>query len=265
MTEATAISPRGRTSSTTGRASRTCPTSSRCSPPSRCTRSRPAATASATSRAIRSRAWPPTRSSTRGRGAELDPAVVDAAIPNSRSCRASSRSPSPARPTDRTAALVHDIGAQAVRDDERRGRLPRPGRRRPGPHADDRLRDPRVPSGCRASQLLRRHPARLQPLRAARQQVQGADQDPREGTDAGGVHAPGRSRMGARARRPRHGARRGDRAARRALRRPAVPRLRARQRRLPRRARRQPSVLALGRAQRAARTSARATRSSRCR
>ena len=88
--------------------------------------------------------------------------------------------------------------------------------------------------------------------RAARQHLQGADQDPREGTDAGGVHPPGRSRMGARARRSRHGARKRNRAARRPFRRSAVPRLRPRQRRVSRRDRRQPAVLALGRAQRAA-------------
>ena len=166
---------------------------------------------------------------------------------------------------DRTAALVHDIGAQAVRNDARRNRLPDPRRRRPGPHADARARDPRVPAGAGAPQLFRRDPARLQPARPPRQQVQGADQDPREGADAGRVHAPGRSRMGAPARRPGHRARRRDRAARRAFHRPALPRLRPRQRRLSRRDRRQPAVLALGGAQREARTSARATRSSRCR
>ena len=68
MTEATAISRRGRTSSSTGRASKTCPIFSRSSPPSRCTRSRPAAIASATRRPTRSREWPPTRSSILGRG-----------------------------------------------------------------------------------------------------------------------------------------------------------------------------------------------------
>ena len=53
------------------------------------------------------------------------------------------------------------------------------------------------------------------------------------------------------ARRSGHGAARGDRAPRRAFRRPALPRVRARQRRLSRRRRRQPPVRALGRAQRA--------------
>ena len=108
---------------------------------------------------------------------------------------------------DRTAALRarHRRAGGARR--AWRGRLPRLRRRRSGPHADDRARDPRVPAGRRAPQLFRRDPARLQPPRAARQQIQGADQDHREGNDSGGVHPPGRSRMGARARRPRHRAR----------------------------------------------------------
>ena len=52
-------------------------------------------------------------------------------------------------------------------------------------------------------------------------------------------------------RRAGHGPARGDRPARRALRRSAVPRVHARQRRAPRRGRRQPPVRTLGRAQRA--------------
>ena len=90
-------------------------------------------------------------------------------------------------------------------------------RRRSGPHADHRTRDPRVPARRGAPQLLRRHPARLQPLRPPRQQVQGADQDPGQGDDAGGIHAPGRARMGAPARRPGHRPGGGNRASRRAL------------------------------------------------
>ncbi len=39
---------------------------------------------------------------------------------------------------DRTAALVHDIGAQAVRNEQGEVGLPDLRRRRPGPHADDR-------------------------------------------------------------------------------------------------------------------------------
>ena len=63
----------------------------------------------------------------------------------------------------------------------RRDRLPGARRRRPGPHADHRPRHPRVPAVARDPQLHRRDPARLQPLRPPRQQVQGAHQDPGEG------------------------------------------------------------------------------------
>ena len=58
-------------------------------------------------------------------------------------------------------------------------------RRRHGPHADHRSRDPRVPAARRDPQLPRRDPAHVQPLRPARQQVQGAHQDPRQGAHAG--------------------------------------------------------------------------------
>ena len=44
--------------------------------------------------------------------------------------------------------------------------------------------DPRVPAARGDPQLPRRDPARLQPLRPARQQVQGAHQDPRQGAHA---------------------------------------------------------------------------------
>ena len=84
---------------------------------SRCTRSRRPAIACATSRAIHCagvagdeivdpRPW-----------CRADPPMVDAASRNSRSCRASSRSPSPARPTTAPRSLVHDIGVQAVRNE----------------------------------------------------------------------------------------------------------------------------------------------------
>ena len=96
MTAVTAISPRARTSSSTGRGSRTCRRSSPNSRRSRCTRSRPAATACATRPATRSPASRPTRSSIRAPGASSS-ASGRRCIPNSRSCRASSRSPSPAR------------------------------------------------------------------------------------------------------------------------------------------------------------------------
>ncbi len=264
MTEVTDISRRGRTSSSTGRASRTFRRSSRCSRPSKCTRSRP-----------------------RGncvRNTTSDPFAGVAAdeIVDPRPWCELIRQWSTVHPefaflprkfkiavtgatADRAAVLVHDIGAQAVRDAAGvvgfrivvgggQGRTPMIGRV---------IRE-FLPGGG-AAQLLRRDPARLQPPRPPRQQVQGADQDPREGAHAGRVHAAGRGRVGSAARWPGHRARCRDRADCRAFRRPGVPRLSARQRRLSCRARRQPAVLALGEPQRAARTSARATRSSRCR
>ena len=65
-------------------------------------------------------------------------------------------------------------------------------RRRHGPHPDDRAADPRFRAARPDGHLCRGVPARLQPPRPARQQVQGADQDPRPRTGRGGIHAPGR-------------------------------------------------------------------------
>ena len=100
-------------------------------------------------------------------------------IPNSRSCRASSRSRSTARRHDRAVIQAHDIGLQVVRNDAGRDRLYRLCRRRPRPHAVDRPQGPRVPARARPPRLCRGDPARLQSRRPARQQVQGAHQDPR--------------------------------------------------------------------------------------
>ena len=99
-TAATATSPRGRTSSITGSSWRTRPTSSPIWRRSRCTRSRPAATASATSRPTSSRAPPPTRSPIRGPGPNCSASGAPS-TPNSATCRASSRSRS--SPATRTA------------------------------------------------------------------------------------------------------------------------------------------------------------------
>ena len=52
-------------------------------------------------------------------------------------------------------------------------------RRRHGPHADDCAADPRFRAARSVDHLCRGRLASLQPLRPARQQVQGADQDPR--------------------------------------------------------------------------------------
>ena len=145
-TAATATSPRARTSSSTGRSSRTCPTSS---PSSR----RCEMHAIQTQRQLRPQHHHRPLRRRRARRDRRSASVVRARAPvvdvpsrSSPTCRASSRSRSPARPPTARRSLVHDIGLQAVRNDARRGRLPRARRRRPGPHADHRPRDPRVPA-----------------------------------------------------------------------------------------------------------------------
>ena len=60
-----------------------------------------------------------------------------------------------------------------------RARLRRLYRRRHGPHAHARQEDPRLPAGGGPARLFRGDPARLQHARTARQQIQGAHQDPR--------------------------------------------------------------------------------------
>ena len=99
----------------------------------------------------------------------------------------------------------------------RRDRLPRDRRRRHGAHAHHRPRDPRIPAVAAPAHLPRGDPARLQPLRPARQHPQGAHQDPGEGAHAGGVPRGGRSGMGASEGRPGHADRGGSRARRSAL------------------------------------------------
>ena len=81
-------------------------------------------------------------------------------------------------PNDRAAVRVHDIGLQAVGERGRRGRLRGDRGRRARPHADDRQDAARVPAARRAAGLSRGDAARLQPLRPARQPLQGAHQDP---------------------------------------------------------------------------------------
>jgi hypothetical protein len=81
-------------------------------------------------------------------------------------------------PNDRAAIKFHDIGLQAATDEA--GEIGWGlGRRRHGPHADDRQADQSVRAARASARLSREHPARLQPLRPAGQQVQGAHQDPR--------------------------------------------------------------------------------------
>ena len=118
MTAATVISPPARTSSSTGRASRTRRRFSReLATGRRCTRSRPPAIACATSRATRWPALRATRSSIRARGpssirqwsTRQSRIRVPAAQVQDRGHR---------RDQDRPRGdLVHDIGAQAVRNE----------------------------------------------------------------------------------------------------------------------------------------------------
>ena len=185
-----AISRRGRTSSTTGSSSPKPPTCSPNSRRSRCTRSRPAATASATSAATSSPVPPPTRSPTR---APMPSCCANgrASTPSSASCRASSRSPSSRADTDRAAIQLHDIGLAVGPAGRRRPRLQSLGRRRDGTDANDRPRRPRLHS--RVAQYLSYCEAILRVYNrhgSPRQHLQGADQDPRPRARSRRVHAP---------------------------------------------------------------------------
>jgi sulfite reductase (NADPH) hemoprotein beta-component len=130
---ATATSRRGRTCSSTGCVSRTCPRSSTSSRASRCTPSRRAATASATSRAIRSPASRATRTSIRARTASSC-GSTRRSTPSSRTCRGSSRSPSRDRSTiaPRSRSTT-SASASSERRGGRRG-LRGLGGWGPGPH-----------------------------------------------------------------------------------------------------------------------------------
>ena len=137
-------------------------------------------------------------------------------------------------PADRAAVRAHDIGLILKKNEAGRDRLRDPGRRRPRPDADDRQDRARVPARRRAARLLHGDHARLQPLRAPGQQVQGAGEDPGPRAGPGRVQARGRDRV--RGRRPCRGHRpRGRRAGAHpellrpaALRDPARPRRAAR-------------------------------------
>ena len=102
-------------------------------------------------------------------------------------------------PEDRAASEVHDIGLHMKRDADGQPRLRGAGRRRPRPHADHRPGDPRVPAAAGPALVSRGHPARLQPLRPARQHPQGAHQDPGEIARHRGIPRGGRSRVARRA------------------------------------------------------------------
>ena len=162
-TRATAISPRARTSSSTGSSWRRRPTSWPSWPRSRCTPSRPAATASATSPPTISPAPPPTRSRIRASGARSS-ASGRPSIRNSPSCRASSRSPSPARRTTAPRCRCTTSACACMRNESGevgfevyvgggQGRTPIIAKTHP-----------RVPAEAASAVLSRGDPARLQPL-----------------------------------------------------------------------------------------------------
>ena len=96
---------------------------------------------------------------------------------------------------DRAAMQIarHRPAAEAERG--RRARLRGLCRRRPGPHADDRPQGARLPARGRPARLCRGDPAGLQSARPARQQVQGAHQDPGPRDRRRGDHAPDRGRV----------------------------------------------------------------------
>jgi hypothetical protein len=91
-------------------------------------------------------------------------------------------------PNDRAVTRAHDIGCGWCATTRRTG-VRSDRRRRPRAHADGRQGDPRVPAQGGPAAVCRGHRQRLQPARAARQQVQGADQDHRPRERAG--HDPG--------------------------------------------------------------------------
>ena len=163
-TAATATSPRARTSSSTGRSWRTCRTSC-------------GALADVEMHAIQTcgncirnittdqYAGVARRRDRRSAAVCRDhPAVVDAASRNSAACRASSRSPSPARRRTARRCGSHDIGLIAEAQRRRRDRLRGLGRRRPGPHADARQDVREFVPEDELLAYLRRRSARLQPL-----------------------------------------------------------------------------------------------------
>ena len=178
-------------------------------PRSRCTPSRPPAIASAMSRPIILPAPPPTRLPIRA-PTPRSSASGRRCIPSSASCRASSRSPSPPREHDRAAIQVHDIGLHlkrlaggglgfAVYVGGGMGRTP---------FIAKLIRDD-LPEDDLLS-YLEADPARLQSAGPARQQVQGAHQDPGARDRRGRVQRAGRGGVAAHPRRRAQAARRRD-------------------------------------------------------
>ena len=132
---ATAISPRGRTSSSTGRSCRTSRTFCDASPRSRCTASR------RRGNCVRNVTADPFggRRRRRARGPAPDASCCANGRPPSRILLAAAQIQDRGLGRGRRTARpsLHDIGLRIVRCG-RRARLSSSGRRRPGPHADDR-------------------------------------------------------------------------------------------------------------------------------
>ena len=152
---------------------------------------------------------------------------------------------------DRTAALVHDIGAQAVRNEAGKTgfRILVGGGQGRTPMIGYAIREflPAAELLNYFDAILRvynRH-GRRDNIYKARIKILVKELTPVR------IHASGRGRMGATAGRTGNGAARGNRPPCLAFRRSDVSRIHARQRRLPCGDRRQPPLRALGRAQRA--------------
>ena len=175
-TAATAISRRGRTSSTTGSSFRNCRTRWPISPMSASMRCRPRATTCATSPPTSGPAWRRARSRIPASGRRFC-GSTPRCIRNSRSCRASSRSPSPRPNTTAPRSRFMTSVSRLLQERRRRDRVRGTGRRRARPHAVHRKDHQAVCARPRHPQLCRGDPARLQPVRPPRQHLQGADQD----------------------------------------------------------------------------------------
>ncbi len=98
-------------------------------------------------------------------------------------------------PNDRAAVKVHDIGLQDASRCFGSTRLGGHRRRRPGAHPGGRHHRPRLPARAPAAALSRSHHARLQSAWPARQQIQGAHQDPGHGARREALPRGGRGRV----------------------------------------------------------------------
>ena len=154
---------------------------------SRCTPSRPPATASATSPPTTSPAPPPTRWRIRAPYAEII-RQWSSLHPEFSFLPRKFKVAVTASEHDRAAMQVHDIGLHLKRHADGGLRLCRLRRRRQGRTPHHRQADPRRPAGRGPAELPRSDPARLQSARPARQHLQGAHQDPGARDRRRGLH-----------------------------------------------------------------------------